>query len=109
MAQGKASEDTGAGEDRSRCIPAQVDEKVPILFWQPTEFIIAVSLLGIGIVMSLWTFGLVTAAVVLWGAKKLRRGAKPGAIQHLLWYLGLPLDKTLTRYFPSSSVREWLT
>lgn len=78
-----------------------VDSPVPILFWEPVEFAIAVTLMGFGVISNLWVFGMLGAVGVLWGAKKLRRGAKRGAAQHWIWHNGLLLDSALARLFPA--------
>ncbi len=36
-------------DDRDRHIPNRADDPVPILFWEPLEFVLGVSVLGLGL------------------------------------------------------------
>ncbi len=84
-----------------------LDKPIPILFWEPVEFTIAVSMVGFGLLFNMWVIGMLAGAAVLVGANKLRRGAKPGAVQHFLWSTGLQLDPPLKRYFPPSWANDF--
>lgn len=77
-----------------------IDKPIPILFWEPLDFTIAISMIGFGLLFNMWVIGMLAGAAVLVGAQKLRRGAKPGAVQHWLWSMGLQLDGILKAYFP---------
>lgn len=79
-----------------------IDKPIPILFWDPLDFTIAISMIGFGLLFNMWAIGMLAGAAVLVGAQKLRRGAKPGAVQHWLWSMGLQLDTVLIAYFPPS-------
>lgn len=79
-----------------------IDKPIPILFWEPLDFTIAISMIGFGLLFNMWVLGMLAGAAVLVGAQKLRRGAKPGAVQHWLWSMGLQLDTVLAVYFPPS-------
>lgn len=76
-----------------------LEAPVPIMFWEPLEFILAVTLMGFGIISGLWVMGLVGGTGVLIGAKYLKRGAKRGAMQHFLWAHGLQMDPVLIKWF----------
>lgn len=81
-------------------IPTDIEKPVPLLFWEPLEFVLSLCLMGFGIIAHLWVLGMASAAAVLIGSRYLKRGAKQGAMQHYLWSLGLQLDKPLSRMFP---------
>ncbi len=83
-------------------VAKDLDKPVPILFWDPVEFVIAVSMVGFGVLVNLWVVGGLAGAAVLVLATKLKRGAKPGAVQHWLWAMGLQLDQSLAARFPPS-------
>ena len=84
-------------DDTVRRIPLTADNPVPILFWDPVDFIAAMTLFGMGVALKLFLFGLVGAIVVLMVASKLRQGAKRGAAQHWLWFMGLNIDPAMGR------------
>ncbi|MHB1666132.1 type IV conjugative transfer system protein TraL [Thiomonas sp.] len=83
-------------------IARDLDKPIPILFWDPVEFVIAVSMVGFGVLVNMWVIGMLAGAAVLVLSTKLKRGAKPGAVQHWLWSLGLQVDPALKqRFLPS--------
>jgi hypothetical protein len=90
----------------NRSIPVYADKVVPILFWEPVEFAIAMTLLMIGMFTHLFLLGALGAAGTLYGAAKLRKGAKRGATQHFLWASGLSVDNRLKRWFPPAHMNE---
>ncbi|MDP3139183.1 MAG: type IV conjugative transfer system protein TraL [Burkholderiaceae bacterium] len=93
----------------SRAIPpADIEEPTPILFWSPLEFILAISFLGLGIISNLWVIGLLGAAGILVGSKHLKRGAKRGGMQHLIWSLGLQIEPAMSNSFPPSWKNEFI-
>lgn len=94
-----------ADEGRDRHIPGRADDPIPILFWEPLEFILAVAILGIAIAMNLWVAGGVMAYALLWIMKRLKRGAKRGAAQHALWTTGAIIDRHMT-LFPPAYINE---
>ncbi len=77
------------------------DEPVPIMFFDPLEFVIVTTLVGAGIVLDFPFTGLILATGIMLVSRKLRQGAKRGAVQHYLWRIGLQLDSALARYFPA--------
>lgn len=88
--------------------PADIEAPVPILFWEPVEFIVALTLAGFGMLAQMFPLGIVLAASVLVGARYLKRGAKRGAVQHFLWSMGLQLDPGLKSKFPPAWVNEFI-
>ncbi len=87
-------------DQNSHVIRTKLEDPVPILFWEPLDFIMGFALLGVGLVAGMWVIGLVGCFVVLIGSRYLRRGMKRGAVQHFLWSLGLPADNALSANFP---------
>lgn len=93
-----------AREDNSiRKIPLTADNPVPIMFWEPVDFIAAMAILGMGVALHLLVFGVVGCVAVLMAATKLRQGAKRGAAQHWLWFMGMNIDRGLARL----KLRSW--
>jgi hypothetical protein len=86
-------------DSQSHIMPHRLEEPIPILFWTPTEFTLAISLMGFGLIMDLWMFGMIGGAAVLLGSRYLGRGAKRGAVQHMLWSFGLQLDAPIKAQF----------
>lgn len=80
-----------------RKIPLTADNPVPILFWEPVDFIAGISIFGMGVALHLFLFGAIGGVVTLMVASKLRQGAKRGAAQHWLWSMGLNIDRALSR------------
>lgn len=89
-------------------VPRDVDAPVPVMFWDPVEFVIAISVLGFGMLMNLWVLGGIGAVGVLMGSQKLKRGAKRGAVQHFLWRTGLLIDPSLKKKFPAPWENEYI-
>lgn len=88
-------------DQQSHVVPFDLEAPVPIMFWDPLEFVLALVLMGFGIISHLWVFGLVGGAGVLLGSRYLKRGAKKGAMQHFLWAHGLELDAPLKKFKPA--------
>ncbi len=86
-----------------RKIPLTADNSVPILFWEPVDFIAGMSIFGMGVALHMFLFGAVGGALTLMVASKLRQGAKRGAAQHWLWYMGMNIDRALNRM----KLRAW--
>jgi type IV conjugative transfer system protein TraL len=97
-----------SADRQSHLLAQDVDSPVPIMFWDPVEFIIAISLLGFGILMNAWILGIVGATLVLMLSKKLKRGAKRGAVQHWVWRMGLQVDVSLAKRFPPACHNEMI-
>lgn len=90
-------------EREIRKIPLTADNPVPILFWEPVDFIAGMSIFGMGVALKMFLFGVVGGAAVLMVATKLRQGAKRGAAQHGLWDMGMNIDRALLRL----KLRSW--
>lgn len=88
--------------------PSDIEEPTPIVFWSPLEFVLAISFLGLGIVSKLWVVGLLGAGGILVGSRHLKRGAKRGGMQHLIWSLGLQVEPHLSKTFPPSWKNEFI-
>jgi len=84
-------------ERELRRIPLTADNPVPILFWEPVDFIAGMSIFGMGVALHLFLFGCIGGWLTLMVATRLRRGAKRGAAQHWLWFMGLNIDRALAR------------
>lgn len=91
------------GENTLRKIPLTADNPVPILFWEPVDFIAGVAVFGMGVAMHLFMFGAVGCVATLLIASRLRKGAKRGAAQHWLWAMGLNIDPGIARM----NLRAW--
>lgn len=92
----------------SHIVPYDIEAPVPIMFWDPLEFVLAISLMGFGIISHLWLVGVVGGTGVLIGARYLKRGAKRGAMQHFLWNLGLQLDPALSQKFKPAWLNDFI-
>lgn len=84
-------------ENSLRKIPLTADNPVPIMFWEPVDFIAGISIFGMGVALHMFLFGAVAGFLVLTLASKLRQGAKRGAAQHWLWFMGVNIDRALGR------------
>lgn len=84
-------------EQSLRRIPLTADNPVPILFWEPIDFLAGMTVFGMGVALHLFLFGLVGGWAALMIATRLRRGAKRGAAQHWLWFMGLSVDRAFSR------------
>lgn len=91
----------------SHLLPFDLESPVPIMFWEPLEFILAICLMGFGIISHLWIFGLISGIGVLIGARYLKRGSKRGAMQHFMWAYGLQLDNSLKSRFKPSWLNDF--
>lgn len=86
----------------------KLEDPTPILFWDPLEFIFALGFFGIGILFDTIIVGGSGGALVLWGAKYLKRGAKKGATQHAMWSLGIQIDPALSKKFPAAWQKDFM-
>lgn len=89
-------------------MPYDLEAPIPIMFWEPLEFILAICLMGFGIIAHLWVFGLVAGAGVLIGSRYLKRGSKRGAMQHFLWAHGLQADAALVKKFKPAWLNDYI-
>ena len=95
-------------DQESHIVPFEIEAPIPIMFWDPLEFVLAICLMGFGIIAHLWLVGVVGSAGVLMGARYLKRGAKRGAMQHFLWAHGLQMDASLTKKFKPSWLNDFI-
>lgn len=91
----------------SHTVPYDIEAPIPIMFWEPLEFVLALTLMGFGIISGLWLIGVAGSVGVLMGAKYLKRGAKRGSMQHFLWAHGLQLDIAMKRAFKPAWLNEY--
>ena len=87
--------------DKYRRIPQRADDPVPILFWDPFEFVLAVCSFGLLMIFANPMVGMLVGIFVLWAGKKLKAGTKRGAAQHAIWSTGLMADKGMVRFPPA--------
>lgn len=91
----------------SHIVPYGLEDPVPIMFWDPLEFVLAISFIGFGIIANVWIFGVGVGIGILFGARYLKRGAKRGAMQHFMWAYGLQLDAQLGKCFKPSWINDY--
>ena len=89
-------------------VPAEVDHPIPIFAWDVVEIVVAVLMFGVFIILGYFLFGMVAAMVTLSMAKKLKKGAKRGQAQHLIWRAGLVIDQPLKRHAPHPIKLEFI-
>lgn len=94
-------------DEQSHIFPFDLESPIPIMFWEPLEFVLALVLMGFGIIAHLWIFGLLAGGGVLMGSRYLKRGAKRGAMQHFLWAHGLQLDASLKSKFKPAWLNDF--
>lgn len=95
-------------DKEAHVVPFDLENPIPIMFWEPLEFVLAVSLMGFGIVANVWLLGLVAGMGVLMGSRYLKRGAKRGSMQHYMWALGLQLDPSLSKKFKPAWLNDFI-
>ena len=79
------------------------------MFWDPVDFIAGITIFGMGVALNLFLFGCIGGISVLIIATKLRQGAKRGAAQHWLWYMGLNIDVALQRFKVGSAQNDFIS
>jgi len=94
-------------DTESHTIPYDLEAPTPVMFWDPLEFTLAVVFMGFGIIAKIWLLGMACGIGILWGSRYLKRGAKRGAMQHMLWALGLEADVPLKKRFPPAWVNDF--
>lgn len=95
-------------DQESHVVPFDLEAPIPIMFWDPLEFVMAITLMGFGILSNLWILGLLGGAGVLMGSRYLKRGAKRGTMQHFLWAHGLQMDPSLTKKFKPAWLNDFV-
>jgi hypothetical protein len=91
----------------SHQMPFDLEAPIPIMFWDPLEFVLSITLMGFGIIAHAWILGCLGGAAVLMGSRYLKRGAKRGAMQHFMWSHGLQLDSALVKKFKPSWLNDF--
>jgi hypothetical protein len=92
-----------AADDHERRIPTRADDPIPFLFWEPLEFTMAIVMFGGLMILVNPLVGAAAGGFVLWGAKKMRRGAKRGMVQHMMWAFGVMGDAGMQRFPPPTT------
>lgn len=95
-------------DQQSHMMPFDLEAPIPIMFWDPLEFVMAIILMGFGIISELWIFGLASGMGVLVGSRYLKRGSKKGAMQHFLWAHGLQMDAALSKKFKPAWLNDFI-
>lgn len=88
-------------------IHKDLDAPIPFFAWEVVDVVVAILLMGLCTIMQQFILGVVLLVVVLKIAKKMRSGAKQGQVQHLLWRIGLTLDKPLKENGPNPVILEY--
>ena len=94
--------------DAEHAVAQDVDAVTPILFWEPSEFIASIMILGLFMNLDMIEFGIIGCIGVLVVSRRMKRGAKKGMVQHWLWRMGLKLDPTFSKRFPPVWVSEFM-
>lgn len=89
-------------------IPQDVDAPIPIFAWEMTEVVVAIMVIGVGIIMRFFIPGLIAGILLMMAAKKMRAGQKRGQVQHVLWRMGLRLDPLLGKFAPRPMRLEYI-
>lgn len=95
-------------DEESHQIPFDLEAPIPIMFWDPLEFVLAIILMGFGVISHLWMLGLFAGGGVLVGARYLKRGSKRGAMQHFLYAHGLQMDAPLVKKFKPAWLNDFV-
>jgi hypothetical protein len=94
-------------EQSLRRIPLTADNAVPILFWEPLDALVGMTVFGMFVALHMFILGLVGGWITLMIATRLRRGAKRGAAQHWLWFMGLNIDRAFSRVGMKSTQNDF--
>lgn len=85
-----------------------LESPIPIMFWEPLEFILAIGLLGMFMILNLFTVGLVACVIVLKYSSKFKAGEKKGSLNHGLWRYGLhQVSSEISTRYPKPWVLEF--
>jgi hypothetical protein len=95
-------------DEQAHIVAFDIEAPIPIMFWEPLEFVMALTFMGFGIISNLWILGMLAGTTVLAGSRYLKRGSKRGAMQHYMWSLGLQLDQSLSKLFKPSWINEFI-
>lgn len=92
--------------DELHSVPRDMDAPVPILFWDPPEFVLAVLMVGLCLALDHLGVGIILATITLTITKKLKEGSKRQQSMHMLWRIGLGFDSRLA-HFPKPTQNEF--
>lgn len=95
-------------DEASHRIGYDLEAPTPIMFWEPLEFSLSLTMISFGMVMNMFILGFAVACGILAGSRYLKRGAKKGAMQHYIWALGLNLDPALKKTFKPAYLNEFI-
>ncbi|AOV18784.1 hypothetical protein BJI67_16220 (plasmid) [Acidihalobacter aeolianus] len=90
-------------------VPKGLDAPVPILFWEPPEFIGAVSIAEFSMFFHATLIGIAASAFVLVMAGRMNKdGVKKGRSSHVLHAMGIPIDPALNKQMPPVRMPEYV-
>jgi len=95
-------------DEKAHIVAFDIEAPIPIMFWEPLEFVMALTFMGFGIISNLWILGMLAGTGILVGSRYLKRGSKRGAMQHYMWSLGLQMDQSLSKLFKPSWINEFI-
>ena len=94
--------------DETGYIPKSLDAQERFLWWEMDQAIIAILMLGIGVIVNAMISGIVLGTVAAWQYGRFKAGKHPRFAVHAL-YWWLPSEFFVkTRATPSSSLRSFL-
>lgn len=79
-------------------VAKDIDAVVPVLFWTPVEFVVAITAMAFGFILNSAGIGILCCFFVLLISSKMKRGNKRGFMQHLLWRMGVAPNKKLKSF-----------
>lgn len=78
-------------------MPKYVDAQIQILWWEADEFLIAMTVIGVGLMLHVFIYPLIFLFFVMPVITKMKREALEGTAMHALYATGLiPLNKEFT-------------
>lgn len=78
-------------------MPKYVDAQIQILWWEADEFLIAMTIVGVGLMMHVFLIPLVILFFLVPVITKMKRAALEGTAMHVLYATGVfPLNKEFT-------------
>lgn len=82
---------------REVVIPRYIDSQMQLFFWEFDEFILAVALFALGIVMNSLLLTVVLIYIVNKAFRRYKDGAMQGALLHLVYWGGfMPMNRVAT-------------
>ncbi len=78
-------------------IPRYIDSQMQMFFWEFDEFILAVALFAVGIVMNSLLVAVILIYFVNKAFRRYKDGSMPGTLMHLAYWVGMmPLNQVAT-------------